>query len=351
MYYPVRVLHAELSSRCNASCPQCMRNQQGGQVQPWLKQANMRLADFTRWFPPEWISQLDMFYACGNYGEPAMNRECAEIFDYVLDHSGAQVRLHTNGSVRNPAWWSRLGELFANRGEVIFGIDGLPGQHEIHRRGTDWYKIMENAQAFMASGGTASATCLVFKHNQHDLDQLENQLRERGFSRVDFFGTGRFLNDERMSVRNTQGDHEYWLERATLPAFRGAMHRLAPHMAKHPQLTQSYLSQIELAPSCLVNQELYVNVFGALAPCCFMAGLLSEPRDNTGDIASLLKQFSKDQAAERGLTMPLMGKRTVTETLESREWDIMQRLWHDNLPVMTCAWHCGQKRKAPDAAQ
>jgi MoaA/NifB/PqqE/SkfB family radical SAM enzyme len=345
MRYPVRILHAELSTRCQASCPQCPRNAQGGAVQPWVKPADIKLADFKTWFPEPWVNNLDLFFACGNYGDPAMAPECAEIFDYVLDNSGAQVRLHTNGSLRTPKWWRRLGERFGWRGEVLFGIDGLPGEHELYRRGTKWERIVRNAENVVAGGGRAVASCLVFKHNQDSLDELERRLmQDHGFFEVRFVPTGRFLGQERYSVRDQNDQHQYWLERTTIPQFRGPAHLGAARMAADIQMRQNWQKTVELAPKCLLDDELYLDAHGRIAPCCWMAEDLTEHVRAPVNPEFILRAAAIQHAKDLGLQMVQLTDRPVNEVFYTEEWEQMRTLWENEIKSLTCAWHCGKKK-------
>ena len=90
---------------------------------------------------------------CGTFGDPISSEYIKELVDICVERQLA-VRIHTNGSVKTVNWWQELAnKLKSVDHAVVFGIDGLADTHEIHRQGTNFNKIMSNAQAFILAGG------------------------------------------------------------------------------------------------------------------------------------------------------------------------------------------------------
>ena len=52
-YEDIRVVHLELTERCQASCPMCDRNIKGGALNPNLRLHELKLADIQKILPPE----------------------------------------------------------------------------------------------------------------------------------------------------------------------------------------------------------------------------------------------------------------------------------------------------------
>ena len=102
----VRIVHLELTHRCNAACPMCSRNIHGGALNPDMPLSELSLADIQAILLPDFIRQLKRIYACGNYGDPIVARDCIEVFRYLRDN-GPELNLclHTNGSARRRNWW------------------------------------------------------------------------------------------------------------------------------------------------------------------------------------------------------------------------------------------------------
>ena len=69
MLSEVRVLHLEMSERCNAACPLCARTNGNGAGDPSLTH-ELRLVDLRSWLPAEVLKSLSYVYMCGNFGDP-----------------------------------------------------------------------------------------------------------------------------------------------------------------------------------------------------------------------------------------------------------------------------------------
>ena len=174
----VKAINIEVSSKCNAGCPFCSRNQK---IRPYVGQL-ITLADFKR-LPVSVIQQLRRLTFGGNFGDLCCNPEVLEIAAYIR-HLNPEIILEgdTNGSYGAPEWWQALGASF-KKGAMVFALDGLEDTHRLHRRGTDFHKVIRNMRAFVAGGGTAQWQFIVFKHNEHQLQAAEDLARKIGCRR------------------------------------------------------------------------------------------------------------------------------------------------------------------------
>ena len=174
----VKAINIEVSSKCNAGCPFCSRNQK---IRPYAGQL-ITLADFKR-LPASVIRQLRRLTFGGNFGDLCCNPEVLEIAAYIRQlNQDITLEGDTNGSYGEPEWWQALGASFKN-GAMVFALDGLEDTHRLHRRGTNFQKIIRNMQAFVAGGGTAQWQFIVFKHNEHQLQAAEDLAQEIGCRR------------------------------------------------------------------------------------------------------------------------------------------------------------------------
>ena len=108
----INTIHLEVTNKCQASCPMCARNLQGGTTNPFLKESEISFEDFVRWLSPGFVSQLDKLYMCGNLGDPIIAKDTVKIFEYCREHNtNIQLSMNTNGSARDSAFWKRLAEL------------------------------------------------------------------------------------------------------------------------------------------------------------------------------------------------------------------------------------------------
>lgn len=280
----IKVVHIELTDKCQAQCPMCARNYHGGPTRPFIKNAEISLEEFKNWFPKSFLSQLKNFYSCGNYGDPAFARDCLEIYSYVREcNPDTRLALHTNGGMRNPEWWAKLAGVIGTvaYSTVVFAVDGFKGKHELYRRNTNFDKVIENLKAYIDAGGEARVDSLVFKHNEDDVEELEKFLLEMGVKEVNFISTTRFYEMEKFKVVNQNLETEYYLEPTTRKEF-----------IKHPNaelnklLDMEYRSRVfngaKISPRCVTENAIYVDPYGNITPCCYIGGdYLEEPIEET----------------------------------------------------------------------
>ena len=63
-YEDIKTVHLEVTQRCNAACPMCDRNVNGGKDSPHITNAELTLEDAKRIFEPEFIKQLKTQCIC-----------------------------------------------------------------------------------------------------------------------------------------------------------------------------------------------------------------------------------------------------------------------------------------------
>ncbi len=174
----IKALNIEPSSQCVAKCPFCSRNKKVRDFQGHY----ITLSDFKK-LPSALLTQLEWIDFGGNFGDLSTNRALPAICAYAKEINPEIIlRGDTNGSAQDEIWWGKLGQYF-NNGVMIFSIDGLEDTHTIHRINTDFNKILTNIKAFSDAGGRAEWKFILFKHNEHQIDEAEKLAREIGCSR------------------------------------------------------------------------------------------------------------------------------------------------------------------------
>lgn len=99
----------EISTFCNAGCPQCHRtNPNGLDKADWLPLVNWSIEQFKKVFPPESMHLYKQMDICGSWGDPVMNKDIFQIIEYITSHK-VWVNMSTNGSIRDEEWWFDLG--------------------------------------------------------------------------------------------------------------------------------------------------------------------------------------------------------------------------------------------------
>jgi len=278
-------IEIELTTQCQAACPMCSRNFHGLAKNLNVKKASWTFEEFKNIITVEILKNVKVINFCGAYGDPVICKDIFRICEYIKKHSNAQVKIDTNGSVHNVKWWKKLAKVLPNH-EVIFGIDGFKENHEKHRIGTNFDKIIENAKAFIEENGTAGARFINFEHNKDDYKDLEKFLLDLGFSFVFKINSDRFRNKS-FKVVNKNQKELYKLTPDNTSSVISFNDVDLPNM-----INKSNQSIINCRST--TNKEIYIDAYKHLYPCCETAAMryeterLDEPNFNT--VLPVLKQ-------------------------------------------------------------
>ena len=191
------VIFFELTTHCNAGCPQCHRtNRDGLGKAEWIPLKQWTLDKFKKAFPPEALDNIKCMEFCGTWGDPMMCKDVFEITEYILNESNANVLFNTNGSIRNPDWWWKFGLLGRERITVMWAIDGVTqDQHSLYRQDTNLQTVLDNMETFTAAGGISQVFTVVFKHNEKDIYNLASLVKEKGAQDIFYVPSNRFKRD------------------------------------------------------------------------------------------------------------------------------------------------------------
>ncbi len=277
-------MHIEITNRCNAACPMCSRNKVGGETIDNLKPTEWTQKDAEKIFDSRFENLKNILF-CGTHGDPAVASECLQIVETIRKNTAsATIEFFSNGSVRNPSWWQDLAKLlnfkqqrahYRDHDIAIFSIDGLEDTNHIYRRRTQFHKIIENAQAFIAAGGVARWDFLVFKHNEHQVDEAQKLAKQLGFKQFRIRKTSRFVHSpagvDRYPVHNNKGELEYYIEPPTQEQY------LNSQQGQYLNLVNQQKQNEVAAPqkiNCLYKNNfgrIYVNAQAQLFPFCFIS--------------------------------------------------------------------------------
>lgn len=329
-YDEIKTVHLEITDKCNAACPMCARNINGGEDNPQLPGTELSIDDVKKIFSPDFVKQLDRMYMCGNYGDPIAARDTLEVFQYFREHNAKiNLSMHTNGSAKKPDWWRLLAYALGNKGYVVFSIDGLEDTNHLYRQNTVWSKIMENAQAFIDAGGRARWDYIVFAHNEHQVDEAEALANNMRFERFQYKKSARFfsvatgMTKEMHQASNRKGMATTLLQAPTNPKYRNAaleeLSKISSGEIKtipsrvedldgtqYPQIfhkdpnKKKTMEKVwdQAVIKCKVKEErsVYVSAEGIVQPCCWTAGQMYvwywTPKG--GQIWNLIDHIGKD---------------------------------------------------------
>lgn len=177
----IKVLHIEPTDVCQAACPLCARETDPAFIKD--TKHHLTVEQIKQQFSDRVIASLDKMFMCGNYGDPAAGYYTMDIYRYFRQvNPDIVLGMNTNGAIQSTFFWHALGQLF-NQPEdyVVFSIDGLEDTNQVYRKNVQWQRLMSNAEAFIAAGGSAHWDMLVYRHNQHQVEACERLARDMGF--------------------------------------------------------------------------------------------------------------------------------------------------------------------------
>ena len=248
----ITTLDIETINNCNALCPLCLRGE--GMT------TNDRLdwPQVVKQIPDAVWKQVKKINFNGTTGDNVMHPKIADILEWTINNTNAQVSLHTNGSLRSTTWWSELGKVFGTDHRVVFGIDGMQDTHGVYRVNTDWQKIIDNAQAFINGGGRAIWQFIVFKHNQHQLNDCRLLSKKLGFSKFLPIYQDRFDNS------NSKGQ----LHRADIAVIP------VDTIVKTTSNSFDKKNFAQAKVKCLSQEIGWIGIYadGTIWPCCWLMG-------------------------------------------------------------------------------
>ena len=332
----LKQIHLEITNNCQASCPMCSRNHHGLMYNPLIKINNWSLDHFKQVINLEVLSQVKSLYFCGNFGDPLLNNDLLAMCKYASNTApNVQIRIHTNGSLRNSAWWEELARVLPLNHVVVFAIDGLKDTHSLYRIGTDFDKIIDNAYDFIQAGGNAEWAYIRFKHNAHQVDAAKKLAKEVGFNSFVMKDSRRFVMDKKFPVLNENGDTINFLE----PADESKIVFIKKSDVDN---YKAMVSASTIDCYSVNTKEVYIDAFGKLFPCCWLASTpynYTEPRSPIFAV----KQDIQDQY---NMLIADLGNidtatRSVKDIIDSTEYQtVWDKYWNEE-KLITCARTCG----------
>jgi MoaA/NifB/PqqE/SkfB family radical SAM enzyme len=316
-------LHIELTNICNAACPICPRYVAGSKLErPDLIHTSIGIDQYKEWFTPEFLqNQVGRIMLCGNQGDPMATKDIVPIIEYTLSNLGkdAAFIIHSNAGLRSEKVWREVGKLIQGnqRWFMYFSIDGLEDTNHIYRRNVEWQRVMRNAKAFLSQGGNAIWDFLVFKHNEHQIDEVKKLSTDMGFmgTRIKLpdglYENGQLVNK---GAYDKQGNLEHLISPSSIPEFQNAptltpiAHNRPPqkirlHGLNHELREKEYARYEKYNITCKslqnaghIGAEIFIAQDGLVLPCCFIGELWQSGRTDVAkqqlqDIFDLDKMY------------------------------------------------------------
>jgi hypothetical protein len=291
-------VHVELTDKCNAECPVCVRRLGGGKLNSIIQNVELGVDYFENLLGEEFCSNVQHWQFCGTKGDPVACSELYEIIVYLKNcNPDCIFSIHTNGGFRSEKWWTKLGRLLRGTPSfVVWGIDGLEDTNHIHRRNVKWNKLWANLNAFNNTGAHSLWQFLVFEHNRHQMSEIKDICKKLNirFESKDAFGFGIQEKDGikevyPIEVFDKDGNFDYTInphfsnqENVKILPIDPVRRKFTTGIIReYPEYMNMKKGQYDI--DCKIGEntsDLYIDCDGALLPCCFIgAGIYTSPLD------------------------------------------------------------------------
>ena len=291
-------VHVELTDKCNAACPVCVRRLGGGTLNSIIQNVELGVDYFKTQLGEEFCSNVDHWQFCGTKGDPIACTELNEIIAFLQTcNTNTMFSIHTNGGFRTEKWWTQLGNLLKDTSSfVVWGIDGLEDTNHLHRKNVKWNKVWNNLNSYNKTGAKSLWQFLMFEHNIHQVEEIKNICKDLDieFEQKEAFGFGVEQKDNikevyPIEVFDKEGNFEYSINPHYSKDPSVKILPLSPERRKfttnqyreYPEYMNMIKGQYDI--DCKIGKntsDLYIDCDGALLPCCFIgAGIYTSPLD------------------------------------------------------------------------
>ena len=255
----VRNIEFELTNRCNAAL--CVQEQEQIKVSLSDPLSNSGWKDVSKEVHHHVIDSLRKDHDIesidygGCYCDPLMHPKVLELLQYG---EGIYQEVQTNASLQTDKFWQSVAKIDKLR--MWFHLEGLEDTNHIYRRYTNWSKIERNAKTFLDAGGKNELVFIVFRHNEHQVEELESYQR-MGFDEFIIKKTSRkFENGKHKTSKQVRTPHG--LETITYEALQ--IQNISSRSVQNSVVTECQLIVIQK------KDTFYISCEDKIYPCCVL---------------------------------------------------------------------------------
>jgi len=360
-FHSIHEYQIEITTYCNAACPQCPRNINGGAVNPYLPLCHLDRSVLNRAFDSELCKRLERVFFCGSYGDPIMHPDFLDILrDFRRKSPDLWLYAHTNGGVHTPQYWQEIAGIMAGRGQIDFGLDGLADTLSLYRRNVEFDRVIANAQAFIAAGGRAQWNFIVFQHNEHQVEQARKLSQDLGFYSFLPRRTGRFYHhgqETEMSewpVMDRSGQIVYHLRPPQQVQWLNPSVSRLPDLKREHGNLREYFDSTVITCDAAQGRKVVINALGLVLPCNFFNHNLFDGRFHDIDVLPGRHDLHDVQGHNQVrhflesydlYSLDIHGH-SLEEIFDCPMWRDLETSWHKDFEhgrLFECAMTCGEK--------
>lgn len=315
----INILQIEPTTYCNAKCPHCPRFDSQGNLQPDLNLSHLDVNAIRNNLELEKMTNLQVVILEGDKGDPIMHPKILEIIDIFANAlSQPEVHLVTNGSIRSPAWWRQLAEKKYSKLQVVFSIDGLKDLNHLYRIGLNYGHIMNNVRSFISAGGSAIWKFIMFRHNEHQLDEVCELSKQLGFVQFEYVPC-------RLSDFNGQAQWPVMQNGVVTHYLQPPQHPRSG-IIKHIEQNLSFFNVKSIPERICPNLskgQLYITHQNHVIPCCMMHFDTELKYFGTKHLRTMTGGFDQQDLVKYSISEILNHEffnSILTDTLKHKKW-------------------------------
>lgn len=300
--------HIEPTSKCILECPLCDRT--------W----------FYEKFKKRLTNEIDVDHLLeflkgtqptvnleGNNGDPIYHSKFHELCA-GLKGIQSTITIVTNGSGKKKEWWEKVCKLLGPEDTIKFSIDGLQDTNHLYRKNSKWSTVMDAISVVAKHKINLVWKFIVFKHNQHQIEEARQISRELGFGAFEIIKSDRWWHKEFMP------DPEYVDENYI------HQRNVTNETDSHDFIKQECMSVMNGEP----DRMLFIDADGDFYPCC-----------NTANYAFRYKNIFSPKKKKFNIK-----DNTIDQILENTEVkNFFKSTKNYKTADKCCKIYCGKKEK------
>jgi len=356
----IQEFQIEITTYCNAACPQCPRNIQGGRINPYMPLIHLDRDIIDASFSVDYCRQLKQIFFCGSYGDPIMHPDFLDILqDFRNKNPTLWLYIHTNGGVHDERYWTEIATIMNGYGQIDFGFDGLADTLHLYRRNVKYDIAMRNATAFIRAGGRAQWNFIVFKHNEHQVEAAKALSEQHKFFNFLPRKTGRFYDHttEReystwpvLSKNHDENNPEYVLEPPVGSEYKNPSVQKIDVIKNIHGSFKNYLKQTTVCCDALLGNKVVITAEGLVLPCNFFEHNLYDARffnreylPGANDAHFYNGYNQVREFINRYRNELTISNNSLEKIFQSEFWSELVGRWDGKEKIMECAMTCGEK--------
>jgi len=356
--FPLDIM-IDVTTRCNAGCPQCHRTDPMGlNKASWLPDIVWSLEQFKQAFPEKIAKHIYNFDFCGTWGDCLTNNAILPIVKYIRKVAPeSNINIATNGSLRNEEFWWDLGVAGGKNLFVVFCVEGITQEmHQNYRRFTFLDKILNNMDILSNTPATIRTQCLIYKHNEDYLDEIEQLCIKHGSKRHHVVATDRWDDTREFKFTTPKGEQGILqktkrnVENQTVVGFAQIDRRrytkqttnLSPNSKELIQKIRKKKEVMKIVCEWGNKNKVVINPDGQVLPCCFFCNPhylnKNDPRARSWFIEHpVMQKYQKHQKDYNVFSTSLIN-------IINSEWyqKTLPDSWKTPKPIWQCQKHCGK---------